>query len=495
VEEPFMEYDEPQGLQVIETLLFQKYPARFKTQLLDQARVINESARDLKSLLYQFKCSDAQVMESLRIELIRIMTLYITGYDAPELKSGLAESHESLTALYSIVELYLKKEDDQASDLLPAFQKTIRFLETNRDFDSFDRLTFLSKYLIPLERRLSEFIEKKGLTISSVDNLDYQKKDLFSGEIIFSRENPDKKMVALGNKLFYETMLSGNSLRSCATCHRPDKYYSDGLSKNKTADSTSLLNRNTPTLLYTAFQSAQFWDGRAKNLHDQIANVLTNHHEMNAEADVIEEKLNHDSIYQILFSNAFSENIEKKITFNEVINALAAFLQTLAPMNSSFDRYMNGDAKAMSPEQQLGFNLFAGKAACATCHFIPLFNGLTPPFFNRSEFEVLGVPESDNFISPKKDNDSGRYSFFPSPFFQDAFKTPTLRNISKTGPYMHNGNFRSLEKVLEFYNRGGGLGLGMKLSNQTLSEKPLHLTKKEIKAIISFLSALTDKVS
>ena len=340
-----MEYDDPQGLQVIETLLFQKYPARFKTQLLDQARIITESARDLKSLLYQFKCSDAQVMESLRIELIRIMTLYITGYDAPELKSGLAESHESLTALYSIVELYLKKEDDQASDLLPAFQKTIRFLETNRDFDSFDRLTFLSKYLIPLERRLSEFIEKKGLTISSVDNLDYQKNDLFSGEIIFSRENPDKKMVALGNKLFYETMLSGNSLRSCATCHRPDKYYSDGLSKNKTADSTSLLNRNTPTLLYTAFQSAQFWDGRAKNLHDQIANVLTNHHEMNAEADVIEEKLNHDSIYQILFSNAFSENIEKKITFNEVINALAAFLQTLAPMNSSFDRYMNGDSK------------------------------------------------------------------------------------------------------------------------------------------------------
>jgi cytochrome c peroxidase len=495
VEEPFMEYEEPEGLQLIESLLFEKHPVRSKIQLSDQAKIINESAGDLKSLLYQFTCSDAQVMESIRIELIRIMTLYITGYDAPDLKSGLAESKESLSALYNIVALYTKKEDAKDQKLLAVFQRAINFLAINKDFNSFDRLNFLSAYAIPLERRLGEFIEKKGLAISSVNNLDYQKRDLFSGEIIFSKEKPGDRMIALGKKLFYETRLSGNSLRSCATCHQPDKYYTDGLSKNKTADSGSFLNRNTPTLLYTSFQSAQFWDGRAKNLYDQVGIVLTNHHEMNADPPDIEKRLNRDSMYKSLFANAFAGSFENDIKYNQVINALVAFLQTLAPMNSAFDRYMHGDIHAMNPEQQLGFNLFAGKAQCATCHFIPLFNGLTPPFFNRSEFEVLGLPASDDFILSKKDADSGRFSFFPSPFFKSAFKTPTLRNVSKTAPYMHNGNFSSLEKVMEFYNRGGGAGLGLKISNQTLSEKPLHLTKKEIKAIILFLSALTDKIS
>jgi cytochrome c peroxidase len=119
-------------------------------------------------------------------------------------------------------------------------------------------------------------------------------------------------------------------------------------------------------------------------------------------------------------------------------------------------------------------------------------NGLLPPDYKATEYEILGVPATDDLTHPKKDKDSGRYNKFPTGYYIGAFKTPTLRNIAETGPYMHNGKFKSLASVLEFYNRGGGQGLGLDVPNQTLSSEPLHLTYKEKQQIILFLKALSD---
>jgi cytochrome c peroxidase len=182
------------------------------------------------------------------------------------------------------------------------------------------------------------------------------------------------------------------------------------------------------------------------------------------------------------------------ITVPHTANALAAFLRTLVYLNSAFDRYLQGDTLALTKQQQDGFNLFMGKAQCGTCHFAPLFNGLTPPLFQLTEFEVLGTSLSDTLEHPRSDPDQGRFGVFPISFYKQAFKTPTVRNAAVTAPYMHNGSFSSLEKVVDFYDKGGGIGLGLPVENQTLSAAPLHLTAEEKKAVISFMEALTDQL-
>jgi cytochrome c peroxidase len=493
VEEPFVEYEEPHGLQQIEALLFCTDPFRRKLALTEQADIIRESAADLNSLLYQFRATDAQIIESIHLELIRIMTLYITGYDAPELKTGIRESYESLLGMQQVLGFYTEQGGAKAAKLNEALQRAILYLKQNPDFESFNRLVFLTVCALPLERRLGQFALKEGLVLCSVPALHYRSPDLFHGEVCYGERDPDKKLVRLGKRLFFERALSGNASRSCASCHQPERYYTDGLSRNLSLDGKSALKRNTPTLLYAADQSTQFWDGRAKDLDAQITHVLTSPEEMNASIPEITKRLNGDTVYRQLFRNLFPPNECDTISFGEISAAIAAFLHTLAPMNSDFDRYMRGDKKALTASQQRGFNLFMGKGQCATCHFAPFFNGLTPPFYNRSEYEVLGVPASDDFRSPLEDTDSGRFSYFPVSYYRFAFKTPTVRNTARTGPYMHHGGFRSLAKLMEFYNKGGGAGLGLDVPGQTLPQTPLQLTKAEINDIILFLDALTDK--
>jgi cytochrome c peroxidase len=173
-----------------------------------------------------------------------------------------------------------------------------------------------------------------------------------------------------------------------------------------------------------------------------------------------------------------------------IMIALATYIRSLNPFTSRFDLYMRGNKDKMNAEEINGFNLFMGKAKCGTCHFMPLFNGTAPPFFNTTESEVLGVPSSpsSNIIDP----DPGRYTHNKIDELKFSFKTPTLRNIAVTAPYMHNGAFKNLEEVMVFYNKGGGAGVSIQLENQTLSEEPLNLSKSEQKAIISFLNTLSD---
>ena len=493
VEEPFMEYEEPHGLQQIEALLCLTNPVLFKTALIEQATVIRESARVLPELSYRFAASDAQLLESLHIELIRIMTLYITGYDAPYLKSGISESVRSLDAIGYVISGYSDQDPAGSRSLKEALQKALLYLKKNTGFDRFDRLTFLSGYALPLEDALQAFIRGKGLQICTAANLNYSAKNLFQHEVRAPGSAPGKDLIRLGKMLFFEKRLSGNDSRSCASCHQPENYFTDGLRRNKTFDQRATLKRNTPTVLYAAAQSAQFWDGRVKSLEEQIKDVLANPKEMNAMIPSVEREINGDVHYRALFTNAFQSG-DTAITIDQISIALADYLKSLMPMNSPFDRYLRGEKQAMTTLQKKGFNLFMGKAQCGTCHFIPYFNGSTPPLFNRSEYEALGVPVTGRLDQPRADTDAGRFSIFPSPYYRGAFKTPTLRNIEKTAPYMHNGAFGTLSVVIEFYNRGGGAGLGMHTQHQTLSDQPLHLAPEEKKAIILFLNSLTDKL-
>ena len=432
IDEPYIEYETPVGLQNMEAILYDSAVYTRKKELLADAELVVNTAKDIPSLLYQFSATDTQVMESVRLELVRIMTLYVTGYDAPSLKSGIEEAAAAMNAINEVI------IDDS---LHYSLQRAAAYLNAHKDFDSFNRLEFLTDYALPLQRQLHATLlfNKDALDIAA-----------FPG-------GGNKGDTMLGRRLFFEKALSGSRTRSCATCHQPDKYFTDGLVKNISLEG-GLLPRNTPGLLYAGYQYSQFWDGRAKSLEEQIVTVMHSKQEM----DVTDDSLHH----------RFPD-----MTREQIVSALAAYLRTLAPFNSPFDHYMNGDHNALTTQQKTGFNLFMGKGQCGTCHFAPLFNGLIPPLYNRTEFEVLGTP----------DTDSGRFSFFKIDFYDGAFKTPTVRNASATAPYLHHGAYSTMEEVIDFYDKGG-----LRRSNQTLSATPLHLDDAEKKAIIAFMDGLRD---
>jgi len=412
IDEPYIEWETPVGLQQIEALLYDSVIN--KQQLIQDAEVVANTAADIPSLLYNFSATDQQIRESVEQELNRIMTLYITGYDAPLLKSGIEEAAASLTAISEVI----KDNTD--------IQEAINYLHQHTDFDSFNRLEFLTVYGMPLQQQLGY-------------------------PALFNHKNDIIGDTVLGRKLFFDNTLSGNKTRSCATCHQPDKHFTDGLVRN-----SSLLGgqlpRNTPGLNYAGFQHAQFWDGRVKTLEEQIVTVLYSKEEMGA--------------------------TDSSIT-KEMVDALVAYVRTLAPFNAPLDKYLAGDHNALTSQQQQGFNLFMGKAQCGTCHFAPVFNGSTPPLYDRTEFEVLD----------KDSIDAGRYGFFKVDFYLNAFKTPTVRNTAATAPYMHDGRYRTMEEVIDFYEKGG-----LNTSNQTMSTQPLKLTAAEKKSIAAFMEALTDEV-
>ncbi|MGA1434781.1 MAG: cytochrome-c peroxidase, partial [Candidatus Kapaibacteriota bacterium] len=203
-----------------------------------------------------------------------------------------------------------------------------------------------------------------------------------------------------------------------------------------------------------------------------------------------------DSTIVLAFKNAYPAE-SGAINSMTISSALSAYIRSLIAFESPVDSLLRGEKVVSLKGEKLnrvkrGFNLFMGKAACATCHFPPTYSGLVPPHFKEMESEVLGIPVHPQSKEIDPDFGKGGVYKYASPIYRHAFKTPGLRNIDKTAPYMHNGAYKNLEEVMEFYNLGGGQGLGIQVPNQTLSSDKLNLSKKEIQDIIEFMMALWD---
>jgi cytochrome c peroxidase len=259
-------------------------------------------------------------------------------------------------------------------------------------------------------------------------------------------------------------------------------------------DGETLLKRNTPTLLNSGYQTKQFYDSRADILENQLSDVLHNTDEMQGSLKKSVDDLKQSTVYAPLFRKAYPNEKDAVNTFT-IANAISNYVRSLQSLNSRFDLHIRGEKNNLTVAEQRGFNLFAGKAKCATCHFIPLFNGVVPPFFADTESEVLGIPASKNKNPAALDDDPGKFTHTHSVIHKHSFKTPTVRNVELSAPYMHNGVFDSLEEVMEFYNNGGGAGLRISPEYQTLPPDKLNLTKTEIADIIAFMKALTDTSS
>ncbi|MEO6283131.1 MAG: cytochrome c peroxidase [Dyadobacter sp.] len=497
VEEPTLELVEPMGLQQIEALLFEDDVLSNKTTLLTQSEAMLTSARDMQSLLYGLEINDAQVLESVRIELVRMSTLYISGYDAPSLKSGIAETMDATGALQNTLNPYFESNPGQSNLLKVLLSSSLTYLEGHQDFDSFNRMEYLTRYALPMQTEYGKFVSALGLEINTTQYLNYRAPHIYSRNALrtWGGDGQDsarnKALTELGRLLFFDKSLSGNASTSCATCHQPSRYFTDQLEKSPSLVPDSILKRNTPTLMYAGWQHMQFWDGRVGNLNDQIHHVVFNPLEMNGSNASLKSVLQNER-YKAVVNGSYPGKSAGNLGIGEISEALAAFIRQLSPMDSPFDRYMNGEQAALTDRQVSGFNLFMGKAQCGTCHFPPFFNSLLPPLFDLSEVEVLGTTTTDDFDNPMLDKDLGRFDLYKMKYYKGAFKTPTVRNAAKTAPYMHNGSFKTLNKVVEFYNKGGGRGLALPVEEQTLSAKPLNLSDRETGDIILFLESLTD---
>jgi cytochrome c peroxidase len=218
--------------------------------------------------------------------------------------------------------------------------------------------------------------------------------------------------------------------------------------------------------------------------------VLNNKKEMHGSAQASAEKIIKQKEYENMYAKAYP-NASLSGAADNICNAIACFERTLIALNAKFDRHMNG-VKTLSADEINGFNLFMGKAKCGTCHFAPLFNGSKPPRYYFTESEVIGTPQNNVKQNAVIDTDEGRFAVTGLPMHKFAFKTPTLRNVALTAPYMHNGVFATLEQVVDFYNNGGGKGLKIDPPNQTLPFNRLNLSKKEKKDLVLFMRALTD---
>ncbi len=281
-----------------------------------------------------------------------------------------------------------------------------------------------------------------------------------------------ERLAALGEKLFSDRSLSAQNRRSCATCHVPDRAYTEGKPHQDSLVPGVPLVRNTPTLLYSALQAAQFWDGRALTAAAQAEIVLHSKAEMGDAPSA--------------FPNPSAATAE------DAAKALAAFeLLRLAPAAAPIDRFARGEAGALSDEDRRGFDVFAGKGRCARCHVPPLFGGSHPSDFSTPVLAALGVPVTP--AGGAVDPDPGRGAVTRRAKDASVFKTPTLRNVDRTAPYFHNGAFATLESVVDFYDKGGGRGLGLDVPNQDPDVRKLDLTPAEKKALLRFLRvALAD---
>ncbi|HUQ69884.1 MAG TPA: cytochrome c peroxidase [Planctomycetaceae bacterium] len=270
---------------------------------------------------------------------------------------------------------------------------------------------------------------------------------------------PTPEKIALGKQLYFDPRLSTDDSVSCATCHDPNKGWSNG---EAVATGVGGLKggRNSPTIINSAYYTLQFWDGRATTLEDQALGPIQNPIEMKMSLDDVVGKLNKIPGYKEQFQKVFGTDV----TSFGMAKAIAAFERTVLSGDAPFDKFQAGDKTALSESAQRGLKLFNGKANCKACH--------TGASFTDSSFHNIGLDSKDE----------GRLAISKLAGDKGAMKTPTLRDIAKTGPYMHDGSLKTLEEVVAHYNKGGN-------NNPQQDEElfPLKLTEQDIADLVTFL--------
>jgi len=279
---------------------------------------------------------------------------------------------------------------------------------------------------------------------------------------------PSGAKIQLGKELYFDPRLSADGTVSCATCHNPALGWSD---KGPTSEGIhgQLGGRRAPPVSNAAYSPLQFWDGRSPSLEDQAKGPIQNPIEMGNTHQAMIQTVSAISAYEAEFKAVFGVG---PITVDQVAEAIAAFERTVVTTDSRFDRYARGDHGSLTRLEKEGLEIFNGKGHCTSCHW--------GPYFSDGRFHNLGVPPRD----PAKP-DLGRYDVTKDPRDKGAFKTPTVRDASRRAPYLHDGSEKTLESLVDFYDRGGGRD-----PNLDPLMVPLGLSPHEKAALVAFIKSL-----
>jgi len=443
-----------------------------------------------------------------RLFLLNLAAVYTTGFECPDTNHIIPELR---VLIKDVKDIYSTFDETFTStpltkDYLALYDHTLSFVNSQPDqFSSFDHFAWIKDYVNPLFRMNQQFIRSYSVVTKNYNDYTLNNdcnsifdKSLYSPQNskgIFSLLDDEKvlsEIKQVGKLLFYDPILSANNSRSCASCHKPTEYFTD------TAVNTAFqfnradhLPRNTPSLINVGFNHLIMLDGKHISLQDQAKDVMHNSVEMNgSEQDLVKKVLSCKE-----YKDAFKKFLrytpeEKEVTLSHIVSAITFYYTDFSNYAAPFDDAMN-NRQPVSPNAKNGFNLFMSKAQCATCHFLPIFNGVKPPYIG-SEFEVIGVPEDSMYH--KLSDDKGRYNVNPAPETLHAFRTSTIRNAAFTKPYMHNGVFHTLDQVIELYDAGGGAGKKLTVNNQTLSTDSLKLSKVEKAELIAFIQSLNERI-
>ncbi|WP_102271986.1 cytochrome-c peroxidase [Cytobacillus massiliigabonensis] len=286
------------------------------------------------------------------------------------------------------------------------------------------------------------------------------------GEIPVPAENPmTEEKIELGKTLYFDPRLSGNNVQSCMSCHAPGAGYGDGMEKFIGFEGFNG-PRNSPTIINSGYYPTNFWDGRAGSLEEQALGPIQSEVEMNQNLDELVIELNGVPTYVEQFNTVFND----KISADNIAKAIAAFERTIVIADTAFDRYLQGEEDAISLDAKEGMKLFAGKAGCISCHAGPLLSD-----YNYHNLGMSG--------------DDGRFAVTGNEDDKGKFRTPGLRGVAYTAPYMHDGSLESLKDVIMYYNEGGG-----DHANKSVQMKTLNLTEKEISSLIAFLESMSGEL-
>ncbi len=288
------------------------------------------------------------------------------------------------------------------------------------------------------------------------------------------RDNPFSEAKAtLGKQLFYDRRLSSTGAVACASCHRPEVFFSDAPRTVSAGVNGALGTRNAPMIVNAGYRRAHFWDGRAATLEEQAMAAFRNSAEMNADTIAVAQLIQSDE-YRGLWVQSFGDTA---VTMHRTMQAIATFERTLVSANSRYDRYIRGNRSILTEQEKQGMDLFfSAKTMCSSCH--------GGPDFTDDQYHNIGL--FHHYF------DRGRYNVTKDPMDEGKFKTPTLRNIALTPPYMSTGDsekgkMRTLEDVVTHYNDGG-----TSFPNKDPRVKKLGLSDAEKAALVAFMKALTD---
>ncbi|MGK0285515.1 MAG: cytochrome c peroxidase [Salibacteraceae bacterium] len=486
----------PEGLQVLDEMAFSDEVESMKDEMVVLSGILESKTSELILGFKNKRIRKIEIKEACKQELVRVFTMGVSGFDTPGSLNALPEASVAMTSMHNA----LSNIQGDYTSALNLFTEAIDYINLSKSFDEFDRAYFYKEFVGPLYKEVNALAFDVN---NSEPSLNYFAVNPFSNSLfeanflnpyyytLLTEEEDNDEVRKLGEKLFFDPILSKSETLSCSSCHNPEKGFADGVPKSVVGPNGETVLRNSPTLLNSVYSDRYFYDLRAFNLEQQLEHVIFNENEFNTAYSAIVTKLSADPEYAELFKNTFGKNGINRENFSK---SLSSYVLSLQSFDSPFDQYIRGEKDSIDSKVIDGFNLFMGKAACATCHFPPTFSGLVPPLYKKNETEILGVEKTPIGFHTVLDADEGRYAngiqSEQAWIYKKSFKTSTIRNISKTAPYFHNGAYATLEEVIDFYNDGGGAGVGLEVTNQTLSSDPLGLTKKEKEALILFMESL-----